>query len=72
MRGSLTLLDRIRLVGSDREPLDLSQESLIGVFMKSMEAWSKEMGNNEDGAKFGFVDIEGLTLQPYGTAYVTA
>lgn len=37
--------------------------------MSSMEAWQKKMGDNEDGSKFGFADIEGVELQAFGTPY---
>jgi hypothetical protein len=59
-------------VGRDKEPLDLTQDKYVDVFKKSMEQWSKEMGENKDGSKFGYIDIQGLELQPYGTAYASA
>ncbi|KAF3766862.1 FMN-linked oxidoreductase [Cryphonectria parasitica EP155] len=61
---------QIRLVGNDKEPLDLSQEKQLEVFMQSLQQWSEIMANNKDGSKYGFVDIEGLELQPFGTPYV--
>lgn len=38
--------------------------------MSSVEKWQKKMGDNEDGSKFGYADIEGLDLQAFGTPYV--
>jgi hypothetical protein len=60
---------RIRLVGQDKEPLDLSQDEHKDAFLASMQKWSEGMSNNSDGSKFGYVDIEGLQLQPFGAAY---
>lgn len=34
-----------------------------------MEKWGKEMANNSGGSKYGYIDIEGLDLEPYGTSY---
>lgn len=34
-----------------------------------MEKWQKEMSEDKSGSKFGFVDIEGVDLQAYGTPY---
>ncbi|KUI61518.1 Putative 12-oxophytodienoate reductase 4 [Cytospora mali] len=61
---------QIRLVGKDKEPLDLSQDKHMEIFTASMQKWAEGMAKNEDGSKYGFVDIEGVELQPYGTAYV--
>lgn len=60
---------QIRLVSKDKEPLDLSREDHRDAFLKSLEKWKQEMSENKDKTKFGFVDIEGLELQPYGTPY---
>lgn len=49
----------------------MSQEEHKDVFMKSMEKWSEMMANNEDGSKYGYIDIEGLKLEAYGTPYTT-
>lgn len=37
--------------------------------MKSMQKWSDGMANNKDGSKYGYIDIEGVDLQDYGTPY---
>lgn len=60
---------RMRLLGKDKQTLDLSQDKYLDAFKKSMQTWSETMANNKDGSKFGFVDIEGVDLQPYGTPY---
>ncbi|KAI1073552.1 hypothetical protein F5B20DRAFT_501760 [Whalleya microplaca] len=62
---------QIRLVGQDKEPLDLSQEEHMRIFTGSTEKWIQIMSQNKDNSKFGFVDIEGLKLEPYGTPYTT-
>lgn len=60
---------QIRLVGQDKEPLDLSQDKYKDAFLSSMQKWSEGMANNKDGSKFGYVDIDGVRLQPFGAAY---
>ncbi|KAI0018026.1 hypothetical protein F4780DRAFT_557830 [Xylariomycetidae sp. FL0641] len=64
---------QIRLVSKDKEPLDLSQDKLREeVFMKSVQKWSEMMADNADNSKYGYVDIEGTQLQPFGTPYAPA
>ncbi|KAK1993276.1 NADH:flavin oxidoreductase/NADH oxidase [Colletotrichum falcatum] len=63
---------QMRLVGQDKEPLDISQEKYKEVFEKSMGKWSEKMADNSDNSAFGFIEIEGTTLQPYGTPYAAA
>lgn len=60
---------RIRTVGKDKEPLDLSREDHKGVFDESMQKWGQAMAANKDGSKYGYVDIEGIKLEPFGTPY---
>ena len=62
----------MRLIGKDKQPLDLTQDKYLDVFKQSMGKWGKEMGENKDGSKYGFIDIEGLELEPYGKAYAAA
>jgi hypothetical protein len=52
--------------------LDLTQDKYLELFQKSMEQWGKEMAENKDGSKYGYVDIIGAELQPYGTPYASA
>lgn len=59
----------MKLVSRDREPLDMSQEKYSNIFLQSLEKGAKALADNEDGSKYGFIDIEGVELQPYGTAY---
>ncbi|KAK7415726.1 hypothetical protein QQX98_005639 [Neonectria punicea] len=63
---------QIRLVGQDKEPLDLSREDHMKAFEESMKQWRESLAQNEDGSKYQFMDIAGLQLQPYGTAYAAA
>ncbi|KFA60707.1 hypothetical protein S40285_09621 [Stachybotrys chlorohalonatus IBT 40285] len=63
---------QIRLVGNDKEPLDLSREDHKKVFDESMGKWGQKMANNEDNSKFGYVDIFGVKLEPFGTSYGAA
>ncbi|KAF4554982.1 NADH-dependent flavin oxidoreductase-like protein 2 [Elsinoe fawcettii] len=59
---------QIRQIGKDQEPLDLSQEENLKGFQKDVETWQKMMGENKDGSKFGYVDINSLESVPYGGA----
>lgn len=61
----------MRLVGNDKQPLDMSQDAHVEAFKNSMAKWGQEMAENKDGSKYGFPDIEGVDLQPYGTPYET-
>lgn len=51
---------RIKLVGLDHEPLDLSREDHQKVFNAALSKWSGRVGP---------LDIEDFDFQPYGTAY---
>ncbi|TDZ16849.1 NADH-dependent flavin oxidoreductase nadA [Colletotrichum orbiculare MAFF 240422] len=42
---------QMRLVGKDKEPLDVSQEKYKEVFEKSMEKWSAKMADNSDNSE---------------------
>ncbi|KAK8070572.1 NADH-dependent flavin oxidoreductase nadA [Apiospora hydei] len=63
---------QIRLVGNDKEPLDLTNDEHLKAFQSSMQQWGKEMGESKDGSKYGYVDILGTKLEPYGTAYAVS
>lgn len=63
---------QIRLVSNDKEPLDLSREAHMKVFQDSMGKWGEKMSQNEDNSKFGYVDIFGVQLEPFGTSYGAA
>lgn len=60
---------QMRLIGKDKEPLDLSQDKYNDIFMASLQQWSEKMANNKDGSMYGFLDVEGLELEPFGTPY---
>lgn len=62
---------QIRLVGNEKQPLDLTQDKYVENFKKSFKKWAVEMANNESGSKYGYVDMEGVELQPFGAAYGT-
>ncbi|KAJ3544864.1 hypothetical protein NM208_g2817 [Fusarium decemcellulare] len=63
---------QIRLVGKDKQPLDLSREDHKKVFEESMAQWRQGMAQNKDNSKFGFIDIQGVQLEPYGAPYAAA
>ncbi|CAG8395795.1 unnamed protein product [Penicillium salamii] len=60
---------QMRLVGNDKQPLDLSREDHMEIFTNTMLKFFGEMAQNADGSKFGFPDIEGFPLKPFGTSY---
>ncbi|KAI1812427.1 NADH:flavin oxidoreductase/NADH oxidase [Poronia punctata] len=60
---------QIRLVGKDKEPLDLSRPDHKEAFDKAFEQFQKDMADNADGSKYGFMDVAGVKLEPYGTPY---
>lgn len=47
----------------------MSQEKYKDSFMTSVQSWQKKMADNKDGSKYGFIDIEGVDLQAFGTPY---
>jgi len=63
---------QIRLVGKDKQPLDLSREDHKKIFDQSMQQWGAMMADNSDGSKYGYVDINGIKLEPFGAAYAAA
>ncbi|KJZ77259.1 hypothetical protein HIM_03580 [Hirsutella minnesotensis 3608] len=63
---------QMRAVGRNKEPIDLSNEEHKKVFDQSMKKWTEGITDNADGSKYGYVDIEGMKLEPYGTPYTAA
>lgn len=59
----------MRLVGNDKEPLDLSRQDHKSAFDKSMAKWLEWIADNEDGSKYTGIDVEGVELQPYRQKY---
>jgi hypothetical protein len=57
------------LAGLGHEPLDLSRPDHEKVIQRAIEKW---LGNRQKGGLPGPLYIEGLDLQPYGTAYAAA
>ncbi|KAJ8131719.1 hypothetical protein O1611_g1903 [Lasiodiplodia mahajangana] len=62
---------QIRLVGKDKEPLDLGKPEHEDAFDKALGRFQSEMSNNRDRSKYGYMDIDGIKLEPYGTPYRT-
>lgn len=56
-------------MGKDKQPLDLSRDDHAGVFMRSLATWKGKMATNHDDSMYGYVDIERMDLEPYGTSY---
>ncbi|KAI1343279.1 NADH:flavin oxidoreductase/NADH oxidase [Xylariaceae sp. FL0016] len=61
---------QMRLVGQDKEPLDLTRDDLKDAFLASVQKWAKARKECTDNSMYGFADIEGVQLTPYGTPYV--
>ncbi|KAI0444205.1 NADH:flavin oxidoreductase/NADH oxidase [Xylaria telfairii] len=63
---------QIRLVGKDKEPLDLGRPEHREAFDRARQQFLEDMTNNADGSKYGYMDIDGFKLEPYGTPYGVA
>jgi hypothetical protein len=50
----------------------LSREDHKKVFEESMQKWGEAMADNEDQSKYGYVDVGGTKLEPFGAAYAAA
>ena len=59
----------IRTIGKDLEPIDLSEEENVNALMKDMGDWSDNMSKDTGMYSFGYIDIENVKPEPYGTAY---
>lgn len=59
----------MKLVGLGHEPLDLSREAHEKVFSAALGKW---LTLRQQNVISGPPDIEGIELQPYGTAYAAA
>lgn len=51
------------------QPLDLSREDHMAVFLDSRKQWLEMMAGNKDWSRYGFVDISGLQGEAYGNEY---
>ncbi|KAI5918469.1 NADH:flavin oxidoreductase/NADH oxidase [Camillea tinctor] len=68
--GNLSAGSQIGIVGRDKQPLDLSNDTHKDLFIAAFGKWAQAMANNSDGSKYRFVEeIEGIELNPYGTPY---
>ena len=65
----LTELCRMRLVGRDHQPLDLSREDHHEIVKKEISEWMAGRKDNKDKVKYGSVNIKGIKLEPYGSPY---
>ncbi|KAI0203654.1 NADH:flavin oxidoreductase/NADH oxidase [Astrocystis sublimbata] len=63
---------QMRLVGKDKAPLKMNTPEHKEAFLKSLQQFMAGMADNADGSKYGFVDINGVKLEPYGTPYAAA
>jgi len=56
------------LVGRDREPIDLSKQENVDGFMEDMGSWGQKMAQDSEQVGYGYVDIEHVKTDAYGTA----
>lgn len=59
---------QIRQLGKDQQPIDLSDENNLKAFQKDIGTWTKGFEEDNDGSKYGFVDIESVQSVPYSSA----
>ena len=59
---------QIRQLGKDQQPVDLSDEKNLQPFLNDVGVWSKGLAEDEDGSKYGYMDLESISAVPYGTA----
>jgi hypothetical protein len=59
----------VKIVGYDKAPLDMTQQSVVDSFNKSMGAWFQQLTTDTTNSFYGWVDIDEELLQPYGTPY---
>ena len=57
---------QIRQIGRDQEPIDLTKKENVDIFMKDMAVWMKQMGEDTEGEKYGYVDLSSARAVPYG------
>ncbi|KAK4452509.1 hypothetical protein QBC34DRAFT_26428 [Podospora aff. communis PSN243] len=60
---------QVKIVGYDKAPLDMTQQSIVDSFNKSMAAWFQQLTTDTTNSFYGWVDVDEELLQPYGTPY---
>ncbi|KAF1952085.1 FMN-linked oxidoreductase [Byssothecium circinans] len=65
---NVTAGTQIRQLGKDHQPIDLSVKENFEAFQKDMQKWMKALGEDKEGKKYGYVDIESVQAVPYGRA----
>jgi hypothetical protein len=61
---------RVRLVGEDNEPLDMTSEEHLKIFNALMDNWLELLEVDKEGNMSGWVEIDSKAIErpPYGTA----
>lgn len=65
--GNVAAGSQMRQVGKDQEPIDLSRQENVDLFMKDMGIWGQKM--QQDAAEmnlYGYVDLNSYEAKPYG------
>ena len=58
---------QIRQVGKDQQPINMGDQKKVDAFMKDMGTWGQKMAENSDGSAYGYVDIDSVKADAYGT-----
>jgi 2,4-dienoyl-CoA reductase-like NADH-dependent reductase (Old Yellow Enzyme family) len=59
---------QIGQIGRDQEPIDLTREENLQIFMKGMGVWMEKMAQDSEKVNYGFVDINSAAPIPFGTS----
>lgn len=55
---------QMRQVGKDHEPIDLSDEKNVEVFLKDMQAWGAKLAADKEMKEYGYIDLTAAS-RPY-------
>ncbi|KAK4635649.1 NADH-dependent flavin oxidoreductase nadA [Fulvia fulva] len=61
---------QIKQIGKNQEPIDMSQDSNVGAFMKDMGEWSEMLAKDSEMNNYGYIDLTSATPVPYGAPSV--
>ncbi|KAF1972104.1 FMN-linked oxidoreductase [Bimuria novae-zelandiae CBS 107.79] len=59
---------QIRQLGKDQQPIDLSDPKNLEAFGKDVGKWMQGLQEDDEGKKYGYVDLESVLAVPYGSA----
>lgn len=56
---------QIKMVGGDKQPINMGDEKNVEAFMKDMQAWMGQMQNDKEGKLYGYAPIKSADVGPY-------